>query len=169
MTSDITVVSFVAYSGTGKTTLIEKLIPLLCARGMRVAVVKHDAHSFSIDKPGKDSYRFSAAGASVTAIVSGARAAIMENRPVDFDDVLSRIGNVDIIITEGYNTGPYPKLALRRAGGEFPAAVERCIALVSDDEADKNREKNAVPWFHIDAAAEIAEFLAERVRKIERG
>jgi molybdopterin-guanine dinucleotide biosynthesis protein MobB len=79
---DIPVYSFIAKSGTGKTTLIEKLIPELKSRGLRVAVMKHDAHEFDVDKPGKDSWRMTRAGADVTVIASATHAAVMENRPV---------------------------------------------------------------------------------------
>jgi molybdopterin-guanine dinucleotide biosynthesis protein MobB len=152
----IPVFSFVAYSGTGKTTLLEKLIPELISRGIRVAIIKHDAHKFDIDKEGKDSWRFTQAGAAVTAIVSGEKAAIMENRPVSFESVIARISDVDIILTEGYKTGPYPKIALRRAGGEFPFAPSECFAVVSDDDSDANR---GAPWFCLDDVSGIADLL----------
>ncbi|MBR2328291.1 MAG: molybdopterin-guanine dinucleotide biosynthesis protein B, partial [Clostridia bacterium] len=70
--------ALVAFSNSGKTTFLEKLIPALKSRGLRVAVIKHDGHDFQLDKEGKDSWRITQAGADVTAIVSKTHAAIME-------------------------------------------------------------------------------------------
>ena len=92
----IPVFSFVAFSGTGKTTFLEKLIPQLKARGLRVAVYKHDAHEFEIDKKGKDSWRFTAAGADVTVISSNTKAAVMENRYVSPEELVPEI----LLVTE---------------------------------------------------------------------
>ena len=66
----IPVIAFAAYSGTGKTTLIEQIIPRLRAKGLQLAVIKHDGHRFDIDREGKDSWRFTRAGAEVTVISS---------------------------------------------------------------------------------------------------
>ena len=79
------VVSFVAYSGTGKTTFLEKLIPKLKAYGLKIAIVKHDGHRFDIDHEGKDSDRFTKAGADVTGLISSEKAVLMDNRTVDPD------------------------------------------------------------------------------------
>ncbi|MDR2615001.1 MAG: molybdopterin-guanine dinucleotide biosynthesis protein B [Oscillospiraceae bacterium] len=159
----IPVFSFVAYSGTGKTTLLEKLIAELKARGLRVAAVKHDAHEFDIDREGKDSWRFTRAGADVVAIASDTHAAVMENRPVPFEKLISDIANVDIILTEGYKTGPYPKIAVRReaAGLEFAAEISDCAAVVSDTPV----ESSAVPVFGIEDVAALADFLGAAVEK----
>ncbi|MBP2674591.1 MAG: molybdopterin guanine dinucleotide biosynthesis accessory protein MobB [Deltaproteobacteria bacterium] len=71
-------VAFLGRSGAGKTTLIEKLLPVLAGRGYRVGAVKHDAHRFDIDHPGKDSHRFTAAGAEVMVISSSEKLALVE-------------------------------------------------------------------------------------------
>jgi molybdopterin-guanine dinucleotide biosynthesis protein MobB len=134
------VFSIVAYSGTGKTTLIEKLISLLKSRGLRVAVIKHDAHDFDVDKPGKDSWRFTSAGAEVVAVANESHAAIMENRPVPLERIIAGISDVDVIITEGWKTGEYPKIALKRAatGKDFPLPPELCFAVMSDEALPKH-------------------------------
>ncbi len=130
----IPVYSFVAYSNTGKTTFLEKLVPELKARGLRVAVYKHDGHDFEIDKEGKDSYRMTKAGADVTLISSATKAVIMENRYVDPEELVSRISDVDIIIVEGWKAGPWKKIAMRRSanGKDFPIPASECFALISD-------------------------------------
>ena len=105
---DIPIVSFVAWSGTGKTTFLEKLIPALKARGLRLCVMKHDAHEFQADREGKDSWRMTRAGADVTIVTNGKHAAVFENRPVSAEALLARVEGVDLILTEGYKHGPLP-------------------------------------------------------------
>ncbi|MCD8374435.1 MAG: molybdopterin-guanine dinucleotide biosynthesis protein B, partial [Oscillospiraceae bacterium] len=83
MSGAIPCFTFVAYSNTGKTTYIERLIAELKSRGVRVGALKHDAHEFEIDKPGKDSWRFARAGADVVAVASATKAAVMDYRAVD--------------------------------------------------------------------------------------
>ena len=152
----IPVYSVVAFSGTGKTTMLEQLVRELKSCGIRLAVVKHDAHDFEIDKEGKDSWRFSKAGADVVAIASGTKAAIMENRYIPFEEIISRITDVDLIITEGYKTGSYPKIALRRAetGNDFAVPPEGCAAVMSDTPVESN-----VPVFALDDINGLAGFL----------
>jgi len=159
---NIPVYSIVAYSGTGKTTLIEKLIPALRKRGLRVAVVKHDAHEFDIDHEGKDSWRFTKAGAEVTAIASATKAAIMENRPVPIDALIARISGVDIILTEGYKTGPWPKIALMRSGNNKPLPLppEECLAVMADVPVEAG-----VPYLPLGDAEALADLLVEDMRK----
>ncbi len=132
--NEIPVYSIVAFSNTGKTTLLEKLIPELKARGLRAAVIKHDAHEFEIDRPGKDSWRLTQAGAVVTVVASATKAAVMENRFIPIDELIARITDVDIILTEGYKHGPWPKIALQRGDNEKPLPLEpgECLAILSD-------------------------------------
>ena len=155
MTS-IPVFSIIAFSGTGKTTLIEKLVTELKIRGLRVAVIKHDAHEFDIDREGKDSWRFTQAGADVTAVVSGSKAAIMENRTIPIEALLDKITDVDLILTEGYKHGVWPKIALRRSatGKPLPIPAEECFAIVTDAE-----ESTGAPCFGLDDICEIADLL----------
>ena len=154
--SDIPIYSFVAYSGTGKTTLIEKLVVELKSRGIRVAVVKHDAHEFEIDREGKDSWRFTCAGADVTVVVSGDKAAIIENRPVDVDRLLGKITDVDLILTEGFKHGAWPKIGVRRSdsGKPLPLPADECFAIVSDVQEQTNR-----PCFGLEDVSGIADLI----------
>jgi len=133
---NIPIYSVVAYSGTGKTTLLEKLIAELKMRGLRVAVIKHDAHEFDIDHEGKDSWRFTRAGADVTVVASESKAAVMENRPVSLDALLGMITDVDVILTEGYKSGAWPKIAMMRSatGKPLPIPADECFAIVTDAE-----------------------------------
>ena len=155
MTS-IPVYSVVAFSGTGKTTFIEKLVAELKSRGKRVAVIKHDAHEFDIDHEGKDSWRFSRAGADVTVVASVSKAAIIENRPLRLEDLLSKITDVDIIITEGYKYGAWPKIGIRRGatGNPLPLPAEECFAVVTDEP-----ESADVPCFGLNDAIGLADLI----------
>ena len=158
----IPVVTFAAWSGTGKTTYLEKLVAELKRRGLRVAVLKHDAHEFEVDKPGKDSWRFTRAGADVTIVASATHAAILENRPVSAEELVQRVTGVDLILTEGYKYGPWPKVGVCRAATEkgLPLPAEDCLALVTDVPLSA-----AVPQFPLDDPAPMAEFLISRVLK----
>lgn len=77
----IPLLAFAAWSGTGKTTLLKKLIPALCARGIRPGLIKHTHHDMDVDKPGKDSYELRKAGAAQTIVASQQRWALMTETP----------------------------------------------------------------------------------------
>jgi molybdopterin-guanine dinucleotide biosynthesis protein B len=104
----IPIVSIVGKSDAGKTTLIEKLIPELKRRGYRVATIKHDAHQFDIDHPGKDSYRHFHAGADWTIIGSPAKLALVRrlDREFTLDEIAAQITDVDLILTEATSARP---------------------------------------------------------------
>lgn len=111
------VISFVAKSNTGKTTLIEKVIAELKCRGYRVGAIKHDAHRFDIDHPGKDSYRLTAAGADTMLISSPEKLALVKKHasPPSLNDLIATyFGDVDIVVTEGFKMSPLPKIELHR-------------------------------------------------------
>lgn len=114
-------IGFVSFSGTGKTTLLEQLIPLLRERGIRIALLKHAHHEFDIDTPGKDSYRLRKAGASQTMIASAKRwALITENQTEQNDPQLEELlkqldpQQFDLLLVEGFKYEPYPKIELHR-------------------------------------------------------
>ena len=156
--------SFVAKSGTGKTTYLEKLLPLLKKELLRIAVVKHDAHGFEIDKPGKDSYRLTQAGADHMILTSKDKTAVIfshkEQNP-ELSFILKHIENVDLIITEGYKLGDQQKIHILRKGHcEAPiVSTENIIAYVTDFpyEAD-------VPVFDLNRPEDIVPFLLTRFR-----
>ncbi|RXA33557.1 molybdopterin-guanine dinucleotide biosynthesis protein B, partial [Escherichia coli] len=79
----IPLLAFAAWSGTGKTTLLKKLIPALCARGIRPGLIKHTHHDMDVDKPGKDSYELRKAGAAQTIVASQHRWALLTATPDD--------------------------------------------------------------------------------------
>jgi len=113
------VVSIVAKSGTGKTTLLEKLIVEMKHRGYRVGAVKHDAHSFSIDHEGKDSWRLTQAGADTMLITSAAQIAMVKQNPQAQEPALSDTlaefcDDLDIVLTEGFKRSSMPKIEVHR-------------------------------------------------------
>lgn len=154
----IPMVGFSAYSGTGKTTLIEQLIPRLKAHGLRLAVVKHDAHKFEMDKEGKDSWRFTHAGADMMLISSPEKTAIIEQRPRSFHENLSMLHDVDLILVEGYKQEDIPRIGIcRRATGKgLPHAPETYIAIVTDE---PDLFSSGIPCFSLDDIAGIADFI----------
>ena len=113
----IKVVAFVAKSGTGKTTLVEKVIAELKKRGYKVGAVKHDAHRFEIDHPGKDSYKFSAAGADTVLLSSPDKLALIKKHAESpsIEELLARyFSDEDIVLTEGFKRSSLPKIEIHR-------------------------------------------------------
>ena len=112
---------FVAFSGTGKTTLLKQLIPILKARGLHLALIKHTHHQFDIDTPGKDSYELRQAGAEQVMVASRRRWALMVETPNQNDDppLESLIDHLDtkaldLILVEGFKHAAVPKIELHR-------------------------------------------------------
>jgi len=164
-------IAFVAPSGTGKTTLVESLVREFTRRGRRVGALKHDAHRFEIDTPGKDSARFTAAGAQVMVLASAERVAavLRPEAPPAVDDLLDRwFAGVELVLVEGYRNSALPRLEVFRAGTGRPltcrgdtvdpllVAVASDIPLVLD-----------VPVLDLGDAAAIADFI-EEVLKLPR-
>jgi molybdopterin-guanine dinucleotide biosynthesis protein B len=161
------VVSFVAHSGTGKTTLLEKLIPILKGRGYRVGVIKHDAHRFEIDHPGKDSHRLTAAGADSMLICSGEKLALVRRhqQAPAIEELLKICGpDLDIILTEGFKQSKLPKMELHRValGREVICRGANndptLLAIVSDAPLTVD-----VPLLDLNRPELIADFIEQRL------
>ena len=132
------IISVVGYGGSGKTTYLEKLIAVLTARGLRVTVIKHTSHPEAfLGSDGKDTDRHFSAGASGVALVgpSGYSLAVRGPEPA-VEEVLGHMGPADLVITEGYKSGPWPKVEIRRQASGQPALFkpEELLALVTDGE-----------------------------------
>ena len=169
-------VSFVAKSGTGKTTLLEKVIGELTRRGRRVGTVKHDAHRFEIDHEGKDSWRLTHAGASPMVISSSEKIAVVQTglpREVPLEEIISRfMTGTDLVITEGYKTGHLPKVEVHRSGRSSELLCvtrkgrildEGLVAVVSDEELSL-----PVPVFSLEDPRSICDFLEEKFLGADR-
>jgi len=157
----IPVVSIVGKSDSGKTTLLEKLIPELKARGVVVATVKHDVHGFDIDVPGKDTWRHAQAGADIVFIANSEKTAMISRtrRGLSLDEIAELAEGADILITEGFKKADKPKIEVSRAerSNELICAADELVAIASDQRFEVD-----VPHFDLDDAAGLAEFIQLR-------
>lgn len=169
-------IGFAAYSGTGKTTLLSKIIPVLKSRGIRLGVLKHAHHAFDIDHPGKDSYTLRHAGATQMLIASSKRWALMTETPDNendpsLDEMLSHLdqSQLDLILVEGFKTEPHPKIELHRpslnsAANPRPFLHEsdaNIIAIASDEAIEPLRD---MPQLDINNVEQIVDFVLDFTR-----
>lgn len=152
------VLSIVGKSESGKTTLIEKLIPELKRRGYRIGIVKHAHHGFDIDRKGKDSYRHRKAGADAVMIASSGQIAMIKDGPAEcLDDLIPYFEDVDLLLTEGFKGERAPKIEIFRSQRhQQPACLEddTLIAMVSNTPLDLS-----MPQFTSDDIPAIVEFI----------
>ncbi|WP_018411328.1 molybdopterin-guanine dinucleotide biosynthesis protein B [Methyloversatilis thermotolerans] len=134
------VFGFAGYSGAGKTTLIERLIPLFIDEGLTVSLIKHAHEGFDIDRPGKDSYRLREAGCREVMLVSGRRWVLMHelrDRPEPtLDEQMAVMGDCDLLLVEGYKVSPIPKLEVHRPSYGRPLLYPdnpHVVAVASDE------------------------------------
>ena len=160
----IPIISIVGKSNVGKTTLLEKVVRELKARGRRIATIKHDAHSFEIDHEGKDSWRHKQAGATMTLISSPSKLALVVDteRDLTLSEIRERfVQGVDLIITEGYKSESHPKIEV------FRSELRR-EPLCTDDESlvaiagDPPNPPQHVPVFDLNHPASICDFIEKR-------
>lgn len=159
------VFGFAGYSGAGKTTLIEALIPRFTARGLSVSLIKHTHHNIDVDRPGKDSYRHREAGATEVMLVCDTRWAIMHElrgRPEpSFEEQIARLSPCDLVLVEGFKYTPIPKLEVHRPANGKPFIWPDnpdVIAVASDVALDIPR-----PVLNLDDRDAIAAFILEHV------
>ena len=155
-----------AYSGTGKTTLLKRLIPLLQQRQIRVGLIKHTHHNMEIDTPGKDSYELRKAGAHQTLVASDCRWALMtetpEQPPLDLHYLASRLdtSTIDLILVEGFKHEAVPKILLFRQNSghsiEELAYDDDVIAIASDTPVE-----TSLPLLDLNNVPQIAAFIMQ--------
>ncbi len=152
------IISIVGESKSGKTTLIEKLIPELKSRGYKVATIKHSIHSLSFDKEGKDSWRHIQAGSVATAIVSPDRIVLI--KPLSEEPALNEIarvlgGDYDIILAEGFKQSQVPKIEVHRKAASPPLShVTNLIAIATGEPLESSARQ-----FSLNDIKGIATFL----------
>lgn len=157
------IISIIGKSNSGKTTLLEKLLPALQQRGYRVAVIKHHAHAgFEIDQAGKDTWRFAQAGSDVVVIAAPDKLAMIERLPheLSLDELAQRLQNVDLILTEGFKRAGKPAIEVIRK--------ERSLELIGDPNftiavASDTPLQTSLPVFNLDDAQAIAAFIAQKL------
>ncbi|ANG94847.1 molybdopterin-guanine dinucleotide biosynthesis protein B [Lelliottia amnigena] len=160
------VLAIAAWSGTGKTTLLKKLIPALCRKGIRPGLIKHTHHNMDVDKPGKDSYELRKAGAAQTMVASAQRWALMtetpEERPLNLCWLVSRMDHsaLDLVLVEGFKHEDVAKFLLfrRDAGHEISELTidEHVIAVASDVDLSLS-----VPVLNLNNIEEIVGYIEE--------
>ncbi len=155
-------VCFIGRKNAGKTAFIEKLVALLSGAGLRVAYIKHDAHQFSMDHPGTDTFRVGKAGAQMVIISSPAQVACLKNVETEADLAqLSKCvsGSIELIVAEGYKSAGADRIEVSRGpGSDLVCREEDLLAVVSD----RPRAARTIPVFSPEAADQVARFLAVR-------
>jgi molybdopterin-guanine dinucleotide biosynthesis protein B len=167
------VIGLAGWSGAGKTNLLVRAIPVLVARGVKVATIKHAHHDFDTDWPGKDSYEHRKAGASEVLISSGRRWAqvheLGDEEEATLDQLLRRISSCDLIVVEGYKREPIPKIEVHRVDNGRPPIhlLDTTIVGIASDVAfpasgipvvDLN-DAEAVTGLMLDVAVPFADVL----------
>jgi molybdopterin-guanine dinucleotide biosynthesis protein B len=161
------VIGVAGFKNAGKTTLVEKLVTELTARGYQVSTVKHAHHSFDIDQEGRDSFRHRKAGAVEVAVVSRHRWAIIhelrnENEP-SLDDILSRLAPCDLVIVEGYKRDTHDKIEVRNIALDHPklAGDDPTIVAIASNGPVPDAP---VPLFDRDDVSALANFIENHTR-----
>jgi molybdopterin-guanine dinucleotide biosynthesis protein B len=159
---------FAGYSGAGKTTLIENLIPRFTARGLRVSMIKHTHHNFDLDKSGKDSFRHREAGATEVMLVCDQRWVLMHELRGDaepsFDQQVANMTDCDLLLVEGYKATPIPKLEVHRPANGKPFIYpenDSVVAVVTPVRGDLPADC-PLSWLDLNDHDAIASFILEK-------
>ena len=160
--NSIPVLTIIGKSGSGKTSLLEKIIPRLKQHGYRIAAIKHHSHrGFEIDQPGKDSWRFAQAGSDQVIIAAPDKIAFYRRleQEASLEEIIAHVTGVDLILVEGYKDANLPTLVVARAANspELVGNPACWAAIVSDLEFDLD-----IPKFHPDDVAAITAFIEEK-------
>ena len=160
------VFGFAGWSGSGKTSLIEALIPRLVASGLTVSLVKHAHHAFDVDQPGKDSHRHREAGSAEVLVSSATRWALMHELrgapELTLDQAIGRLSACDLVLVEGYKRAALPKLEVWReaVGKPLLHPVDPHIVAVATDRPA--RLDSRLPVLDLNDVAGIATFIEKR-------
>jgi molybdopterin-guanine dinucleotide biosynthesis protein B len=172
------VIGFAGFSGAGKTTLVERLIPVLKLHGQRVSVVKHAHHKFDIDHPGKDTYRHREAGAFEVVVASDRRLALMREfeQPAQLSVhqlIAELYEGVDWVLVEGFKQSDLLKIEIWRPPGEGETArraryvEDDFIVGIATDQADRLPAPTGLPVFDLDDVDAIGSWLLQNASRFE--
>jgi molybdopterin molybdotransferase len=171
------IVGICAYSGTGKTTLLTQLIPLLKQEGLLLTVIKHGHHSIELDKPGKDSYRFREAGADQVILSASTRTAVMQEchtqKEPSLQEALKFVNTdcAELILVEGFKHEDYPKIEAYRPSLNKPLLFpddHSVIAVATDAALDLPPGTRPIPMLDLNQPETISRFIMERIVKRTR-
>ena len=161
MSERIKIFGFCGYSGAGKTTLIEGLIPRFTQQGLKVSLIKHTHHGFDMDRPGKDSWRHREAGAQEVMLLSDQRWVLLHemnaDSPPQLVDMIQHLSPCDLVILEGFKTSPWDKIEVHRVANGKPAIwanIPGVVAVARDEKIDC-----PLPQLDINDHAAVAEFV----------
>lgn len=167
------VMGFAAYSGTGKTTLLSKVIPLLTSKGYRIGIIKHTHHNIDIDKPGKDSHVLREAGAAQTVVASRNRTAIIIEKPEateepKLEDALANLqtSSLDLVLVEGFKAAEFLKIELHRKELNKPYLYptdSNIIAIATDHSLE---DDISIDHLDINQPQLIADFIEKKLLEI---
>jgi molybdopterin-guanine dinucleotide biosynthesis adapter protein len=159
------------YSGSGKTTVMEQLIPRFVMEGLRVSVIKHAHHHFDIDRPGKDSYRHREAGATEVMLTAANRWVLMHelrgDPEPDLPEQIARLSPCDLVLVEGFKQQPIPKLEIHRRDAGKPLLYlhdPHIVALATDEPLDAR-----LPQFGLNDYDDMAAFIMNHLGLREIG
>lgn len=156
------------HSGMGKTTLLERLVPDLSARGLVVSLIKHSHKSIDIDRPGKDSYRLRESGCKEVLLLGNERWALMHELrgapEPPLDSLIERLQHCDLVLVEGFKHGHFPKLEVWRPSEGRPTlwpAWPGIAAIASDvpRPADLAAAGSPPAWLRLADTPAIADFV----------
>ena len=159
------IIAIAGYRGSGKTTLIERVVPVLVREGLRVSLIKHAHHEFDVDQPGKDSWRHRHAGCTEVLLSSSTRWALMhelrEAPEPKLQDQLKHLSPCDLVIVEGYKHDPIPKIEVRLKGAHTPSLYPddpNVVAIATDDVLDTQ-----LPQLDANDGEAVARFIIQHL------
>jgi molybdopterin-guanine dinucleotide biosynthesis protein MobB len=165
----VPMLGFAAYSGTGKTTLLRRLIPILTHRGLRIGAIKHAHHDFDIDYPGKDSYELRKAGAGQVLIASQQRWALVVERPEAttepaLAELLARLDQavLDLVVVEGFRHEAFPKIELHRPALGRPLLYPADASILAIAHDGRLEPRPPIPQLPLNVPEAIADFIIGR-------
>jgi molybdopterin-guanine dinucleotide biosynthesis protein MobB len=156
-------------SGMGKTTLVESLIKIFKSRNHTIGILKYDVKKFEIDREGKDSYRFSRAGADNVIIASSKKLAMIQSLKEEktIEEIVNLFGDLEIILIEGFKNNIYPKIEVHRKSVDDNLLyknpnydISNIIAIASDEKLDVN-----IPVLNLNDTVSIADFIENSLIK----
>ncbi|MEM6971854.1 MAG: molybdopterin-guanine dinucleotide biosynthesis protein B [Pseudomonadota bacterium] len=155
----------VGWKNAGKTTLVERLVAEITARGFRVSTVKHTHHGVDVDRPGKDSHRHRQAGAGQVILASEARWALMTELrggpEAPLDTLIARLDPVDLVIVEGYKRDAHPKVEAWRAetGQPLIAREDPTVRAIATNDTPSGIDRSGHTVIGLDDVPAIADFI----------